>query len=213
MDSDSPDAEEFFEGLAGRRPSDKSAGALSEALRAQVRTERRAEEASATDWTPQEAAQMDALRKCLTASGVLPAAAKKAPPALGWATRLQHLLLGENVSFARTFAVAAGVVMATIVVLKMAPDAGPDPSTVLRGTSTHEIRVADPAVTANTLEADLRTAGADVLAAQINTDEWSVLVRSVPQASAASVNERLRQAGFALEGAPPYELTVRRISP
>lgn len=213
MDPDDSDADEFFETLAGRRPGGVGASALSAALLAQVRTQNAAEQASAADWTPHEAAQMYALKKRLVANGTSSALIQKSSPDAGWIARIQDLLFGESRSFTRTFAVASGLVMATVLVMKMAPDVEPDPSTVLRGALTHEVRVPDPQAIVSALEADLRAAGADVLSVQINADEWRVLVREVPPASVAAVNERLRQAGLAVEGAPPYELTVRRQSP
>lgn len=111
------------------------------------------------------------------------------------------------------FAIAACVMLATVVVVKMAPEVEPDPSTQLRGSSMNEVRVDDPAAVSAALDTDLRSLGADVLTVQISADEWQLLVRAVPPAADPRVTERLRQQGLEPPGPPPYELKIHRQSP
>lgn len=55
----------------------------------------------------------------------------------------------------------------------------------------------------------MRADGADVLLVPINPQQWQLLVRAAPPAALDAVQRRLREAGFTIEGPPPYELTVR----
>jgi hypothetical protein len=150
---------------------------------------------------------MDALKQRLQAAGAFrPAPAT--PPAPGWGERLRTLLLGD--SWQRPFALAAGVLLASVLVLRLAaPGDDDDPSRTLRGQPSQVITVPDPAAASGALEARLRAAGAEVLRVQINAAEWSLTV-NVPDAARVSlVQQLLREGGFAVDGPPPYELSLR----
>lgn len=205
---DSPrDADEYFEALAGRRPGGPGTDALRAALQAQARTLREGEQARAEDLSDADRARMEALRQRLQAAGAFrPAPA--APRAPGWGERLRTLLLGD--SWQRPFALAAGVLLASVLVLRLAgPGDDDDPSRTLRGQPSRVITVPDPAAAASALEARLRAAGAEVLRVQINAAEWSLTV-NVPDAARLSlVQQLLRESGFAVDGPPPYELSLR----
>lgn len=205
--NDERDADDYFEALAGRRPAAPGAQALREALRAQAQTLREAEQATLADLDAGERARMDALKARLQAAGAFrPAAA--APPAPGWSGRLRALLLGD--AWQRPLAVAAGLLLASLLVLRLGlPGDDDNPSRTLRGAPSLVIEVADPAARSSALEAELRAAGAQVLRVQVNAGEWSLVVE-VPEATKlAAVQQRLRAAGFAVDGPPPYELSVR----
>src|SRR5437773_10825210 len=62
-------ADDYFDALAGRKPGGPGAAALREALLAQGRTLREAEQASAADLDADERAKMDALKQRLLAAG------------------------------------------------------------------------------------------------------------------------------------------------
>lgn len=202
------DAEDWFEALAGRRGGEAGARAMREALQAQARTLREAESARAEDLDVPERARMDALKARLQAAGAFrPAPA--APPAPGWGERLRALLLGD--SWQRPLAIAAGLVLASVLALRLALPGGADddPSRTLRGAPGSTLVAPDPAARSAALEARLREAGAEVVRVQVNAGEWSLLV-SVPDAARLPpVRQRLREAGFQADGNPPFELSVR----
>lgn len=200
--------DDYFEALAGRRSSGPGADAMRDALRAQARTLREAEQARLEDLSEAEQARMEGLKQRLLAAGAFrPAPA--APTSPGWGERLRTLLLGD--SWQRPFAIAAGVLLASVLALRLGGPVGDDddPSRTLRGQPSRVITVPDAAAASGALEARLRAAGAEVLRVQINAAEWSLTV-SVPDAARVSlVQQLLREAGFKVDGAPPYELSVR----
>lgn len=200
-------ADDYFEALAGRRPGGAGTEALRAALHAQARTLREGEQARAEDLSDAERQRMDALKQRLQAAGAFrPAPAPPAAP--GWGERLRTLLLGD--SWQRPFAIAAGVLLASVLALRLGGPVGDDdPSRTLRGQPSTVITVPDAAAASGALEGRLRAAGAEVLRVQINGAEWSLTV-TVPDAARVSlVQQLLREAGFALGGPPPYELSVR----
>lgn len=209
MATDDPrDADDYFEALAGREGGNPGAQALRDALQAQARTLRDAEQARADDLSEEERARMASLKQRLQAAGAFRPA--PAPPrAPGWGERLRVLVFGD--SWQRPLAIAAGVVLASVLALRLAApiDDDDDPSRTLRGRPSAVISVPDAAATAAALETRLRAAGAEVLRVQVNANEWSLEVR-VPEASRVSlVQQLLREAGFAADAPPPYELSVR----
>lgn len=205
---DERDTDDYFEALAGRRPGSAGARALRDALQAQANTLREAERATAADLGADEQARMASLKARLQAAGAFrPAAAP--PPAPGWGARLRALLLGD--SWQRPLAIAAGVLLASVLALRLGLPGGDDddPSRTLRGAASRVIVVADPEARSAALQAELRAAGAEVLRVQVNAGEWSLVVE-VPEATKlAAVQQRLRAAGFGVDGPPPYELAVR----
>lgn len=204
---DERDAEAYFDALAGRRPGSPGARALRDALQAQANTLREAERATAADLGADEQARMASLKARLQAAGAFRPAVTP-PAALGWGGRLRALLLGD--SWQRPLAVAAGVLLASLLVLRLTlPGDDDDPSRTLRGAPSRVIEVADPAARSSALDAELRAAGAQVLRVQVNAGEWSLVVEVAEAAKLAEVQQRLRAAGFAVDGPPPYELSVR----
>ena len=196
MATDDPrDADDYFEALAGREGGGPGAQALRDALQAQARTLRDAEQARADELSDEERARMASLKQRLLAAGAF-RPAPVPPRAPGWAERL--------------LALAAGVLLASVLVLRLTlPGDDDDPSRTQRGKPSAVISVPDAAATAAALEARLRAAGAEVLRVQVNANEWSLEVR-VPEASRVSlVQQLLREAGFAADAPPPYELSVR----
>lgn len=208
---DKPDthegADDYFEALAGRRPGGPGAEAMRDALQAQTRTLREGEQARLEDLSEAERARMEGLKQRLLAAGAFRPA--PAAPVPGWGARLRTLLLGD--SWQRPFAIAAGVLLAGVLALRLGGPVGDDddPSRTLRGRPSTVITVPDAAAASGALEARLRAAGAEVLRVQINATEWSLAV-NVPDAARVSlVQQLLREAGFAVDGVPPYELSVR----
>ncbi len=202
------DAEDWFEALAGRREGDAGARALREALQAQARTLREADAARADDLDAQEKARMASLKARLQAAGAFRPAPAPAP-APGWGARLRALLLGD--SWQRPLAIAAGLVLASVLALRLALPGGDDddPSRTLRGTPGATITAPDPAAKSASLETLLRGAGAEVVRVQVNATEWSLLVTVPDAAQLAPVRQLLRESGFQADGNPPYELSVR----
>jgi len=207
MEPTDRDTEEYFEALAGRRDGGPGAAALREALQAQARTLREAEQAQAADLTTDEKAKMDSLKLRLQAAGAFrPAPVAPARPSLG--ARIRQLLLGD--SWQRPVAIAAGVVLASVLALRLVPSGDDDdPSRTLRGQPARVISVPDPQARVAELEKQLQAAGAEVLSAPISADEWTLVVRVPDAGRLAAVQQLLRAAGFKVEGAPPYELGVR----
>jgi hypothetical protein len=196
------DSDDFFEALAGRRDLGSGPQALRDALAAQARTLRAADDARADALSDAERVQMGALKDRLQAAGVFRAPAAAAPR-IGMAERLRTWLFGSSMRLA---AVAATVVVAVALVLQLTPR---DESGVIRGGATPAITVAEPAARVAELQSALRAAGAAVVAVQLSEREWSLSVE-VPDASKlTAVQQVLRDAGFALRGSPPYELAVR----
>lgn len=211
---DERDADDYFDALAGRRPGSPGARALRDALQAQANTLREAERATAADLGADERARMASLKARLQAAGVFrpvtPAVAP--PPAPGWGGKLRALLLGD--SWQRPLAIAAGLLLASVLVLRLGlPGDDDDPSRTLRGAPSRVIEAADPAARSSALEAELRAAGAQVLRVQVNAGEWSLVVEVPEAAKLADVQQRLRAAGFKVDGPPPYELSVRAAPP
>lgn len=205
MDSDGRDTEDYFEALAGRRDGGPGAAALREALRAQARTLREAGQARAEDLSADEKAKMASLKLRLQAAGVFCGAPRPAPGALA---RWRRWLFGDT--WQRPLAIAAGVLMASVLALRLGPGGdGDDPSRTLRGGAGAVIEAADPAARVAALEAALRQAGAQVLVVALNEREWSLVVDVPDAARQDAVRAVLRGAGFRLEGAPPFELGVR----
>lgn len=202
------DAEDWFEALAGRREGEAGARAMREALQAQARTLREAEAARTEDLDAPEKARMDALKARLQAAGAFRPAPAPAP-APGWGERLRALLLGD--SWQRPLAIAAGVLLASVLALRLALPGGDDddPSRTLRGGPGASITAPDPAAKSAALEALLRGAGAEVVRVQVNAGEWSLLV-TLPEADRLpQVRQLLRESGFQADGNPPFELSVR----
>ena len=208
MATDEPrDGEDYFEALAGRRPGGPGTDALRDALQAQLRTLREADEARAANLSADEQARMAALKERLRAAGAF-RPAPVTPAAPRWGERLRTLLLGD--SWQRPFAIAAGVLLASVLALRLAgPGDDDDPSRALRGKPPAVVTAADPAAAAQALEAQLVAAGAEVLRVQVNAAEWSLEVKVSEAGRVAAVQQVLRAAGVAVEGPPPYELTVR----
>lgn len=209
MATDDPrDADDYFEALAGRRPGSAGADALRDALQAQARTLREGEQARADDLSAEEQARMASLKERLRAAGAF-RPAPVPPRAPGFGERLRALLLGD--SWQRPFAIAAGVLLASVLALKLGMPIGEDddPSRTMRGQPSALIVVADPAAASAALESRLRGAGAEVLRVQINAREWSLEVKVTDAARVSLVQQLLREAGFAADKPPPYELLVR----
>ncbi|MBX3604737.1 MAG: hypothetical protein KF788_05685 [Piscinibacter sp.] len=201
------EADHVFEVLAGRRAGGPGTDALRDALHAQARTLREAEQARAEDFSEAERAQMDGLKRRLQAAGAF--RPEPVPPAApGWGERLRALLLGD--SWHRPVALAAGVLLASVLLLRLtAPGDDDDPSRTLRGGAASVVTAQDPAAASAALEARLRAAGAEVLRVQIGAAEWSLRVTVPDAARLSAVRQLLREAGFAAEGEPPFELGVR----
>jgi hypothetical protein len=208
-DADARAADEFFDALAGRGDAGPGAGTLRAALKARAQTLAEAESADAAQWTAAERERMAALKERLRLAGAFRPAPAPPPGALAW---LRAWLLGpgggEGIAWARPLALAAGVAIVGLVVVRLwEPDR--DPAYEPRGGKPHVVVAADPAARSAQVGAALRAAGADVVRAQINAAEWSLTVRAVPEPKLAEVQRVLRDAGVAVEGAPPYELSVR----
>jgi hypothetical protein len=208
MEHDDRDDEEFFEALAGRRARGSGASALRDALAAQARTLREAEAARAEDLSAEERARMDSLGERLRAAGAFRSAVAAALPARApLLQRLRDLLLGE--SWRRPLAIAAGVVVATALGVRLAGVGEPDESSVIRGGGTPAIVVADPDAQAGRLERELVAAGAKVGAVKVSAREWALVVEVPDRGRLPEVQRLLHAAGFAIAGEPPYELAVR----
>lgn len=205
MDGDERDIEDYFEALAGRRDGGPGPAALRAALQAQARTLREAERARADDLDEAERARMDSLKQRLVAAGAFRPPPAPAPGALA---RWRDRLFGG--SWQRPLALAAGVLLASVLGLRLLPTADDeDPSRTLRGGAGAVIEAADPAARVAALEAELKAAGAQVLVVPLNAREWSLGVEVADASRVEAVRGVLQRAGFRAEGAPPYELGVR----
>src|SRR5205823_5860034 len=93
---------------------------------------REAEAARPEDLSAEERARMDSLKERLRAAGAFRRAAMPAVPArTPLLQRLRDLLLGD--SWQQPVAIAAGVVIASVLVLRFAGLSEPDQSSVIRG--------------------------------------------------------------------------------
>lgn len=204
------ETDDYFEALAGRAPHGSGADALRDALLAEARTLREAEAARAEDLGVAERAEMDGIKRRLIAAGAFRASVPVQPPH-PWTRWIGGLFKGLfDSNWQRPLAVAAGLVVATVIVLRLDPglDAD-DPSTTLRGPAVSEIEAADAAARSAELERLLVQAGAEVVRVPIDDKRWALQV-DVPDAAALpAVQALLREAGFRVEGTPPYELGIR----
>lgn len=217
MTPDDTESDNFLNALAGRRPNGEKgpnpgAQAMRAALLAQAQTVREAHAAQASDLSDQEAAQMAELKQRLVQQGVLPPPrnqpSKARPPQqIKWWRALTDTLLGGG--WPRSMAMAASVVLVSVVVLRLAfvPTTDPD---IERGRSdTPELISPRPDQAAEVLTAKLTAAGADVLLVQTNEQEWALRITVPRSANGAAIVKVLGDAGIKVSGAGPYRVLVR----
>jgi len=220
------DGEEFFEALVGREQGLPGAKALREALEAEAKTLREAEGASAEDLSADERQIMTAIKQRLLDAGLLPPTSpaqvhgvtSDAPPpssrqqsASLWTKQLSRLgewLFGGD--RLRPVAIAASVVVASLVVIIVGTPTNQPTDDVMRGDSVLVITAADPAAEVAQLEQKLKAAGAEVIHAKLNDTEWALEVNVEKPEQLEQVKQVLRGAGYLIGKQPPYELEVRQ---
>lgn len=217
-------ADVFFETLAGRANGQAAGKAMREALQAEAKTIQGAENSSLKDLSKEELRAMEVIKQKLIADGVFrpqatgselveySTAPKPVPSSItpqSMFDLMVKFIFGH--SWQRPLAMVASVLMVSLVVLRggmWAPqDDAPD---VYRGAPKTVIVVPNPEATARQLTARLNEAGADAIAVQINTTEWSVSVELVDTSKLELVQQILGETGASAEGLPPYHLTISR---
>lgn len=218
------DGETFFEALAGRGDGYPGARALREAIQAEARTLREAESARSEELSDAERARMDTIKQRLIEAGVfrkIAGSVDRQPPAPSASSTparqrslwdgLRELLFGGT--WQRPLALAASLLLATVLVLHMGLPQRDEAPDVMRGEPHPAIETPAPAEAVRRLKAELTAVGAEVVSVQINDGEWALEV-SVPDASNVTATQRiLRDAGFRLDGSPPYQLVIRTLKP
>lgn len=211
------EVDRFYDVAAGRRDGLPGAQSLRDALLAEARTVREAENETVDQLSSAQRAQMDAIRLRLMQAGVFaPAAPSHQPSRTARTGSAPASLLAQWTRWAlgdgwyRPVALAAALMLCTAVVWRMLPPVGDSESEVMRGGATTAIAVDDAAATARQLRERLVAAGAEVVSAPLSPSEW-VLQVDVPEgADAGPVRRILTDAGVSLDGAPPFEVTVRQ---
>lgn len=216
--------EHFYDVLASRSQGHAGAEALRDALEAEARTLQEAEEARTEDLSVHERSQMDAIKQQLIDQGVLGSPISPALERYQEQTRrkkssnyyaqtlpnkLLQWLLGDN--WQRPLAIAASLLVATVVVMQTLPQGGNDvESNVIRGEAGVSVAVDDPAMVAKNLKDLLTKMRAEVVLVQINDDEWALQVSVADKANVDAVRQSIRDKGFDVQGEPPFELSLTR---
>lgn len=217
---DEDEALRFFEKLAGRGITGKSAESGSDmgvamlrtALLDQIETVRAAETASKTDFTKDELARMDALGKLLVQKGLIGkggAASQKSGSRerSNWWQWLMGMLSGGNKI--RLVTVSVSFVFALAVSLQVIMHRTPEMDVVRGGSNEWELSVPNPVATIEALESQLRKAGADVLTVRLNNNEWSLRINVPKSADINEIQKILRANSVEVKNSPPYKLIIK----
>jgi len=214
MSREQDDTNAFFDQLLGKLPTDGRAphpgvAELRDALLAQIETQRSAETATAADFDQHELERMAEIKQLLIDRGLLAPAAKPSSRNMDRPHLLQRLsetLLGDG--WHRPLALAASLLLCIVVIVTLTLPPATD-EILLRGADSPVMIAPDPAVAAESLAAQLRNAGAEVLVVPINAKEWSVRI-DVPQSvELAAIQKILSASGVQVAGPPPYHLSVK----
>lgn len=204
--------ETFFETLAGREQGLPGTEVL-----------REAEGASTEELSADERAKMDALKHRLVFSGVLPTTTRSTRPVIlplpvsgkstsstsnDLLTGLGGLVFGGNLQ--RLVAIAASLLLVSLVAIKVGMPSKPTVKDVMRGDSVLLIFTDDAGLTVVELEKKLVPVGSDVFRVQINDAEWVLEVNIPKLEQHTQVKHVLRDAGYLIDKGPPFQLGVRQ---
>lgn len=194
---------DFFEILAGHGKGHPTAEALREALQDEAKTIQEAKTAKLEKLPDDEIARLAAVKKQLIDAGVF---AKRSGGENSWLSRFFDQFKSNFVSqnWGAGLAVTASVLIVSTILLQQPNpinDVGPD---TMRGNGDLTILSSQPAKTVEELKGKLINAGAEVVVAQINDNEWTLEIGVADKSKADAVKQLLADAGVKVTGLPPY---------
>lgn len=211
-----PNAERFFEALAGREAGLEGAEHLRTAILAEEGTLREAETATANEIPAEEIRRLNEVKAQLLASGIFSAmptvdpahkdnsTARNASGFLAW---LKDMLAAHRLA---PLAVAATVILAVLVSLQFQQEATTDlnEADVVRGGEALVLRVENPAQTVAQIKHSLEPRGVEVIAVQLNERMWAVQLNPSDQAHKKQTTETLAELGIKADGDWPFSFRV-----
>lgn len=206
----SPDKEhDFFEILAGHGKGQHTAEAMREALQDEANTIQEAETAKLEKLPDYEIARLDAVKKQLIDAGVF------AQQSGGKTSRLSCFFDQFKSNFVSQhwstgLAITASVLIVSTILLQQPNpinDVGLD---TMRGNGDLIILSSQPAKTVEELKSKLINAGAEVVAAQINDNEWTLEIDVADKSKVETVKQLLATTGVKVTGKPPYQVIVKK---
>lgn len=206
----SPDKEhDFFEILAGHGKGHPTAEAMREALQDEANTIQEAETAKLEKLPDYEMARLAAVKKQLIDAGVF---AQQSGGETYWLSRFLNRFKSNFVSqnWGAGLAITASVLLVSTILLQQPNpinDVGPD---TMRGNGDLIILSSQPAKTVEELKGKLINAGAEVIVAQINDNEWTLEIDVADISKADAVKSLLAKAGLKVNGYPPYQVSVKK---
>lgn len=211
-----PDAERFFEALAGREAGLDGAEHLRTAILAEERTLIEAETVTANEIPAEEMRRLDEVKAQLLASGIFSAIPPVDPAhkensiarnAGGFLARLKDMFAAHRLA---PMAVAATVTLAVLVTFQYQQDAttGLNETDVVRGGEALVLRVENPAQAVAQIRHSLEPRGVEVIAVQVNERMWAVQLNPLDKPQIKHTTETLAELGIKADGNWPFSFRI-----
>jgi len=204
----SPDKEhDFFEILAGHGKGHPTAEAMREALQDEANTIQEAETAKLEKLPDYEMARLAAVKKQLIDAGVF---AQRSGGNNSWLSRFFDLFKSNFVSqnWGAGLAITASVLFVSTILLQQPNPIYDDSHDTMRGNGDLIVLSSEPAKTVEELKGKLINAGAEVIVAQINDNEWTLKISVQDKSKIETIKNLLKQQGIQLSTQPPYTISV-----
>lgn len=205
-----PQEPDFFETLAGKQKGHAVAEALREAIQAETDTIKQAGNANLEKLPDYEMARLEVIKKQLIRDGVLKQNAITKPSTISiFLAKLKKSFSNSN--WAAGFSVTASILVVSTILFRQQPaiDDSFNPDAI-RGSQEQIITMTDPQNELKTLEEKLTNAGAVVVVAQINDNEWTLEIDVADKSKIKAVIQLLADSGIKVTGLPPYQVSIKK---